>query len=126
MERVERGLSIRLGQQLRGFTTGIGNLRVDPFNIVVAGDDEGRFSTVTETQCLWSENPPLRKAKFVKLMEHAGEIYLYNPDTERVAAYDAFRPVTGEETLTWESFDQFVEWVFEEARAIAKGQEFCP
>lgn len=117
LERIERGLGVELGHQLRGFVLGLGNLRIDPFSIIVAGDDAGKLSALTETHRLWEGNPVLQARKAVQVMAHAGEVYLYYPDSEHVAAYDALRPVAGEETLSWESFKLFLDWVVTEAEA---------
>lgn len=124
--RVEGELAVHLGQQLRGFVREVGNLRVAPFNIVVAGDAEGLFSAVTQTRLTWTKHSDLRQGQLIKLMEHAGEDYLYNPVKERVCAYDAIQPIPGEETMYWDTFNAFVAWVFGEAKALQHESEAKP
>lgn len=51
-------------------------------------------------------------------MDHAGEVYLYYPEDDRVSAFDSKRPFKGEETLKWKTFTDFAEWVITEAKAI--------
>lgn len=117
LERIEHGLGAKLGHQLRQFVLNVGNLRIDPFNIIVAGDEAGTLSALTETHPVWERNPALQARKDVQVMAHAGEVYLYYPENEHVAAYDALRPVAREETLSWESLKLFLDWVVTEAEA---------
>ena len=124
LERIERGLGAELGHQLRQFVLNVGNLRIDPFNIIVAGDEAGRLSAVTETCRAWENNPAMKARKAVQVMAHAGEVYLYYPENEHVSAYDALRPVVGEETLSWESFRLFLDWVVTEAEATMDDPRF--
>ena len=124
LERIERGLGVELGQQLRGFVLRVGNLRIDPFSIIVAGDDAGKRSALTETHGLWKRNAALEACKAVQVMAHAGELYLYYPENEHVSAYDALRPVPGEETLSWESFKLFLDWVVNEAETMMRDPEY--
>jgi hypothetical protein len=121
VQRIEGGLGIALGVQLRQFVWAAGNLMVSPFELVVAGDESGKYSAVTETQTLWGEYPALRESRLVQIMDHAGVVYLYQPENERVSAYDSFRPFLGEETLSWQSFAEFLDWIFREAKSIKNG-----
>ena len=121
VDRIEHGLDKRLGNDLRAFVIGVGNVRVDPFEVLMAGDDAGTMSAVTETLRLWRENP---SQTGIQVMSHAGEVYLYYPETERVCAYDALRPIMGEETLAWDNFGCFMDWVFAEAAAMSKDTGF--
>lgn len=114
--RIERGLGVALGEQLRHFVSAVGNVMVSPFEIVLGGDDAGRYSAVTQTQMLWNEYPALKQSKLVQVMDYAGEVYLYHPEDERVSAYDSLRPVLGEETFSWNSSEEFIGWLFDEAK----------
>jgi hypothetical protein len=120
IKRLEGGLNISLGIELREFVSNIGNLMIAPFEVVLAGDDAGRYSAVTQTRALWKSRPALERSRAIQIMDHAGEVYLYLPQDGRVCSYDAFRPVPGEEVSVWSSFDQFIEWLFAEAKAIAQ------
>lgn len=121
IKRLERGLDISLGVELRDFVAAVGNLMIVPFEVVLAGDDAGRYSAVTQTRALWKCRPALESSRAIQIMDHAGQVYLYFPQDGRVCAYDSLRPVPGEEVSVWSSFDQFIEWVFAEAKAIAQG-----
>ena len=120
VERLERGLDLSLGPGLREFVVEAGNLMVAPFEVVLGGDDAGRYSAVTQSRALWKFRPALGTSKAIQLMDHAGQVYLYFPHDGHVRAYDALRPVPGEEVSAWGTFDQFVEWVIAEARGIAQ------
>jgi|WetSurMetagenome_2_1015567.scaffolds.fasta_scaffold628432_1 hypothetical protein len=121
IKRLEGGLEISLGAGLREFVAGVGNLMLAPFEVVITGDDAGRYSAVTQTRALWKCHPALESSRAVQIMDHAGQVYLYFPQDGRVCAYDSLRPVSGEEISVWSSFEQFIEWVFAEANAIAHG-----
>ena len=120
VQNIERELNVTLEPDLRAFVEQVGNLRVDPFSIILAGDESGRLSAITETRELWRRTPLLEQLKAIKLTEHAGECYIHYPDGS-VAAYDSFRPLRGEETLQWRSFREFFDWLFEEAGRISRG-----
>lgn len=121
VERLQRGLNVELKHEILEFVNDVGNLRVGPFNIVLGGDEIGSFSAVTETRELWKRSSILKDLAALKLMEHAGEVYIYFSDTGIVCAYDIIRPVPGEETLSWVSFDLFLDWLFVEAAKTGTG-----
>jgi hypothetical protein len=50
-------------------------------------------------------------------MEHAGEVYLYYPQQGTVRVYEPSSLQPGTETLQFGSFTEFVDWLFDEARA---------
>lgn len=122
--RIEECLNVRLGTDIRTFTINVGNLRIDPFNIIIAGDEAGCMDAVTETLSLREGGPATAAMDAVKIMDHAGEIYLYHPEGESVAAYDSLRPFRKEETMRWESFEEVVDWVFREAEEMKKDDRF--
>lgn len=126
VSRVEGELGVRLEQQLRDFVREVGNLRVAPFSILIAGDEEGLYSAVTQTRPLWTKHPPLGQRGLIKVMEHAGEDYLYDPTNERVCAYDALHSVGGAETMCWDTFSGFVEWVVDEAKLLQRAMGAKP
>ncbi|WP_221032741.1 hypothetical protein [Actomonas aquatica] len=101
-----------LPQDMEAFVVGVGNATVGPFNIVLAGSDDGSFSALTE-----SRNLPPEMAPALKVMEHAGESYVYLPLEGRLFAYDSNALSKGNETLHFASFSAFLEWIFKEARA---------
>jgi len=124
IERIERGLGVTLSRSIREFVTEVGNFSVGPFEIVVGGDESGSYSAVTQTMPLWEINPGLKSNCPVQIMIHAGEIYLNWPETDSILAYDSMRPVVGEETMKWDTFAAFLDWLFQEAVAIEKCNKF--
>ncbi|MBX3414800.1 MAG: hypothetical protein KF708_19095 [Pirellulales bacterium] len=126
LERIERGLGFELGIQLRKFVLNFGNLRIAPFNIIVSGDDRGSLSSLTETRHIWDLNPTLQLQNAIQLMDHAGEVYIYYSGSEKVLAFDSLRPVAGEEMLSWDSLESFLDWVLLEAQKIKNDSRYRP
>ena len=115
---LEALLGVQLGPQLREFILELGNLRVDPFSILVAGDTARRVSASLETRYLWERSSDLKTIRAVAVMEHAGEAYVYLPHTEEVVAYDSAFLNLGEETRRFASFGAFLDWILDEAAAF--------
>lgn len=123
VERINHHLNVSLDGALKNFVEDVGNLRVDPLALTVAGDQSGVIGTVVSTKELRKSNPGIQN-NLVHVMEHAGEIYLYNLSTFAVCAYDAHHVAVGQETMRWASLDELIDWMIKEAEAFQRGGEF--
>jgi len=116
---LETSLGFSLSENVRLFGEQIGNLMVDPFNIIITGGEEYGLTCVTESHTIGIIDDNARIAG-VKIMDHAGESYVAIKNTDIIEAYDSVGLKNGEWTLHFNSFLDFIEWVFAEAKANAK------
>jgi len=112
---LEQELGIVLDGELGEFAENVGNFRVNPFNVLVTGDENALLTAASETRSLRASPCFHLPHTYVKIMDHAGESYLYDAATGRVVAYESLNATLGSETLTWPNFRAFLEWLIEEA-----------
>ena len=110
---IESALKVKMSAQLQEFANFVGNVIVGPFSIVVSGDDGGRFSSISETAALEVLDSSL--CPIIKIMDHAGESYIYRESDESIESYDSLNVSAGMATQRFESFALFVDWIFHEA-----------
>ena len=58
-------------------------------------------------------------------MDHAGESYFYDAETDAVYAFDSLNIAPQMKTLTFNCFDKFLEWAFEEAKLQSEDSRFA-
>ena len=87
---------------------------IGPFNVVVAGDQDGLMSCVTETIGIRHSIDP-RIGPAVKIFDHAGESYFYVSESESIKSYDSLNVTAGDETGNFGSLAEFLDFLFEEA-----------
>lgn len=122
-ESIEQQLDVRLGKEIANFIESVGNVSIGPFLIAVAGNDQGQMSAVTETNSVRADCPEL-PTHFVKVMDHAGESYFYDTDSDQVHAFDSLNIDPAMKTLSFDGFDKFLEWAFEEAKLQSEDSRF--
>lgn len=110
LARIESSLGKPITGDFAIFIKEIGNLRIGPFSLIVGGSDDQSLSALSESRGLPEDILPA-----LKIMEHAGEAYLYLPEKGAVHAFDLSAIQEGYETLRFPSFAQFVDWLFEQA-----------
>ncbi len=123
VERIQTTLAVQLTEQLSAFAREVGNLRIDPFDVCMGGDEHRQVGAVPATLQLRQRFGAEVPLSALQIMEHAGEVYLADSVTGAVAAFEALRPVRGEETLCWGSFEGFFEWLVKEAQDFQTGEE---
>lgn len=121
---IEVSLGVQLPNELASFIQDLGNLRIDPFDLCIVGDSQRRVGAVASTEA-FRENTLDAPVSAVQIMEHAGELFLLMIPTGEIVAYEAARPVLGEETLRWGDFIEFFDWIVREARQFQSGSEFA-
>jgi hypothetical protein len=123
-EAIEEQLDVQLGDEIGEFVETIGNASIGPFMIVVAGDEQGQMSAVTETNVARSVRAELPR-EYIKVMDHAGESCFYDARSEGVFAFDSLNIDPAMKTLSFDGFDKFFEWAFEEAKLQSEDNEFA-
>jgi hypothetical protein len=113
---LENALSVKLPSAVATFVEELGNLRIDPFDVCIAGDSAGTIGAVAATKSLQETSGEPLPLDCMQIMEHAGEVYILRAATGAVAAYEALRVVQGHETLEWACFKDFLDWVVVEAQ----------
>lgn len=124
LESIERELEVRLGSQIADFVETLGNVSVGPFLIAVAGNERGEMSSVTETKAARTICATLPH-EYVKVMDHAGESYFYDSRTGGVYAFDSLNVNLSMKTLSFDDFDRFLEWAFEETKLQSEDGRFA-
>ena len=117
--KIEKFLGSVLPPDLQSFSDYVGNAIIGPFNIVVSGDQNCVYNSLTESmglKGLYNE----RIGKALKLLDHAGESYLYLANSRSVVVYDTLNISPNCEIMVFSSFSDFMEWVFSEAQRIKK------
>jgi len=122
VRKLEGELGRELEREIRDFAENVGNLLVDPFNVVITGNDGAGMTCVSETRNLHIEKPGLDE-RVVKIMDHAGESYLFLEESGAVEAFDSFCVVAGQATQRFVDFGSFLEWVFAEALQFQRGTD---
>lgn len=120
---IEASLGVQLPNELRSFVQNLGNLRLDPFDLCIAGDPQRRVGAVASTKSL-RENVPDAPVSAVQIMEHAGEVFLLRVPSGEIVAHESARPVLGAETLRWGNFVEFFDWIVGEAHRFQSGSGF--
>jgi len=118
-DEIENFLGSALPPDLRSFSDNVGNAIIGPFNIVISGDQSCVYNSLTESmglKGLFYE----RIGKALKILDHAGESYLYLVNSQSVVVYDTLNISPNYETMVFPSFSEFMEWVFSEAQRIKK------
>ncbi len=110
---VEGFLGQPLALDLKHFIEGVGNVSIGPFDVVLAGNEAGTYGAVTESQGL-----PVDLGRALKLLDHAGESYIYFPKDGTIAAFEGTCLHHGTETLRFSNLAAFLDWLFEEAAAM--------
>ncbi len=120
---IESGIGVELTGQLKDFASEVGNLRVDPFELTICGDEQGRTGAVQATRIL-RERFPSVPPSWIQVMDHAGEVYVLDAQGGTVSAFDGMRVHEGEETLKWPSLTELIQWMADESQEIAKDSRF--
>jgi hypothetical protein len=113
VQRIECELSIKLPDDMKSFIENVGNVGIGPFLIVFGGVD-GR-AAIEETKKLNIDS--LLGSAFL-IMEYAGESTLFVPRNGCISAYDSFYMMQGQELRKHETFSEFLDWVFREAKLM--------
>jgi len=111
---LEAGLGRALVGDLRVFAENVGNLLVDPFNVITTGDEAGHMTCVTETRTLRIEGTDF-DGGVVKIMDHAGESYLFLDESGAVETFESSCVAVGQATQRFADLASFVDWVLSEA-----------
>ena len=122
IDEIEQALEITLCTVLRDFGGNVGNLIVGPFSLLVCGSEDRVLSCVTETAVIRRSGNPYAK-RLVKIMDHAGESYFGVSDSDAILCYDSINIAEGAETQSFSNLEQFVNWAFEEAKAIGMNKK---
>ncbi len=119
---LEEQLGVQLSLDLKEFAESVGNVGIGPFVIALGGDGEERMGALAETKAarVLETTIPMH---FVKLMDHAGESYFYDANSEEVSVFDSLNLDPMMRTLRFSGFVEFLEWVFEEARRFEQDNE---
>ena len=123
-DAIEQQLDVQFGDEIREFVETVGNASIGPFMIAVGGNDQGQMSAVTETNASRSVNAELPR-QYIKVMDHAGESYFYDARSNEVHAFDSLNIDPAMKTLSFERFDKFLEWTFEESKFQSEDSEFA-
>jgi len=123
-EAIEQQLDVKLGDEIRDFVETVGNASIGSFMIVAAGDAQRQMSAVTETNAARSVNAGLPR-EYIKVMDHAGESYFYDASSGGVYAFDSLNIDPAMKTLSFDGFEKFLEWAFEETKLQSEDNEFA-
>jgi hypothetical protein len=124
---IELELGVQIPQSVRNFVVEFGNVNLSPFQVVIAGNETGTYSCVTETRALRKRYPSIPR-HYIKVMDYAGVIYCVVTDSSKagkVISWDEhYPPVEGSLLKEFSSFDDFIEWLIAEARSITLDSQF--
>jgi hypothetical protein len=120
---LENAFNIKLANDIATFVEELGNLRIVPFDICIAGDSTGAVGAIPATRSLQNTLGFFLPADCVQIMDHAGEVYILTVATGAVAAFEARRPIQGHETAKWACFREFFEWIVSEAQRFQSGSD---
>ena len=120
---IEDGLEVTLGDELESFVETVGNVSIGPFMLAIAGGVGSEMSAIAETKA--SRESARLPLSLVKIMDHAGESYFYDTLSFEVVVFDSLNIDRSMPTLSFGSFDEFLNWLFEEARRQLEDPEFA-
>lgn len=76
VDRLEKSLGLELPGEISSLAQELGNLRISPFDLCIAGDPSGTIGAVRATQALRESSGKDLGQSSVQIMDHAGEIFL--------------------------------------------------
>jgi len=114
VDELEAGFGHSLVDDLRDFAENVGNLLVDPFNIIITGDEAGHMTCVTETRGIRIKGAGFDRG-VVKIMDHAGESYLVLGGSGAVEAFDSLNVAADQATQRFSGLASFIDWIISEA-----------
>jgi hypothetical protein len=124
---IESQLGVQFPDSVRDFIREFGNVNLSPFQVVIAGNETGTYSCVTESYALRKWHPSIPD-NYVKIMGYAGVVYCVvtsGSRTGRVISWDEhYPPVEGSILKEFSSFEGFIEWLIAESRSIALDNRF--
>lgn len=124
---IEAELEIKLPESVCDFIQEFGNINLYPFRVLIAGNEEGNFSCVTETRRLRRRHPSVPH-NYVTVMSYAEIVYCVvagDVKTSRVISWDEhYPPMEGSIIREFESFYDFIEWLIVQSRDIASDTRF--
>ena len=118
---IKSELGFPLPDRIRDFVVEFGNVNLAPFQLVVAGNQDGTFNCVTETRMLRDWHPATPDS-YVQIMDYARVVYCaaaYGDKAGRVISWD-HHYLPSEQTILDEfsTFDDFILWLIAEAKEI--------
>ena len=117
VQKLEAELKFSLDLDLALFAESIGNLMVDPFSIIVTGDTYGEMTCLTESKNIGLLDSSSR-IKGIKIMDHAGESYIYIRGKSVVNVYDSMYLDSNNIIMQFNNLSQFIDWIIKEAKLI--------
>jgi hypothetical protein len=108
-------LGTTLNDQVAEFVRTVGNIYIDAFEIVLSGDDQGLMSALAQTR-LAAKRCPLPPNLLMISDNGSGTNYFLDLATGDVISYDSFYVIPGQEIRRFKDFDEFVNWVFDQAK----------
>lgn len=117
LTRIESVLSLTLPVELMQFAIAVGNANIGPYAFILSGHEDQTISCVTETAAI-RQFVDETLGPVLKILDHAGESYLYVFDADSIKAYDSLNMSAGLETSEFTSLAQLLDFAFDEAAAL--------
>lgn len=117
VRELEEQVNFSFHPDLALFAQFIGNLMVNPFNILVTGDENGEITCVTESEQLGILDNK-SKIKGIKIMDHAGESYIWIKNSNVINVYESIYLDENNVLMKFCSLSDMIDWIIKEAKLI--------
>lgn len=117
LTQIESTLSLTLPAELGQFAIAVGNANIGPYAFILSGNEDQTMSCLTETAAI-RQFVDETLGPVLKILDHAGESYLYVFEAGSIKAYDSRNMSAGLETSEFASLAQLLDFAFGEAAAL--------